>query len=165
MASDFSFDIVSKVEMAEVVNAVNQSKKEMETRFDFRGSKSSVSLDEKAGELTVLGDDEMKLKNVVDILESKLVKRGVALKALEHGKPEDAAGGMVRQTIKLKQGIPQDKAKKITSAIRDAKLKVKTEIRGEEIRVTGPKKDDLQAVITLLRGKDFDMELQFINYR
>ncbi len=163
--ADFSFDIVSKVNMAEVVNAINQSTKEMETRFDFRGSKSSIALDEKKGEVTVIGDDEMKLKNVIDILQGKLVKRGVSLKALEYGKMEDAAGGTVRQVITLKQGIAQEKAKQITGAIRDAKLKVKAEIRGDEIRVSGAKKDDLQAVIQLLRGKDFDLELQFINYR
>ena len=163
--ADFSFDVVSKVNMAEVVNAVNQTTKEMETRFDFRGSASSVSLDEKKGEITVIGDDEMKLKNVIDILETKLVKRGVGLKALEYGRMEDAAGGNVRQVVTLKQGIPQDKAKQMTATIRDAKLKVKAEIRGDEIRVSGAKKDDLQAVIQLLRAKDFGMELQFVNYR
>lgn len=163
--ADFSFDVVSKVNMAEVVNAVNQATKEMETRFDFKGSKSSITLDEKKGEVTLIGDDEMKLKNVIDILETKLVKRGVALKALDYGKVDDAAGATVRQVITLKQGIPQEKAKLITAAIRDAKLKVKAEIRGEEIRVSGAKKDDLQSVITLLRGKDFDLELQFSNYR
>lgn len=163
--ADFSFDVVSKVNMAEVVNAVNQATKEMETRFDFRGSKSSISLDEKKGELTLIGDDEMKLQNVTDILQTKLVKRGIGLKSLDYGKVEDAAGGTLRQVITLKQGIPQDKAKQITAAIRDAKLKVKAEIRGEEIRVSGAKKDDLQSVITLLKGKDFDLELQFANYR
>lgn len=163
--ADFSFDVVSKVNMAEVVNAVNQSTKEMETRFDFRGSKASITLDEKEGTLTVIGDDDMKLKNVIDILQTKLVKRGVALKALEFGKVEDAAGGTLRQVITLKQGIAQDKAKQITQAIRDSKIKVKAEIRGDEIRVSGAKKDDLQAAIALLRGKDFGLELQFANYR
>jgi len=163
--ADFSFDIVSKVNMPEVVNAVNQATKEMETRFDFRGSKSSITLDEKKGEIVLIGDDEMKLQNVIDILQNKLVKRGVALKALDYGKAADAAGGTLRQVITLKQGIPQEKAKQITGAIRDAKLKVKAEIRGEEIRVSGAKKDDLQAAIQLLRGKDFDLELQFVNYR
>lgn len=163
--ADFSFDVVSKVNMAEVVNAVNQTTKEMETRFDFRGSASSVSLDEKKGEITVIGDDEMKLKNVIDILQTKLVKRGVGLKALEYGRVEDAAGGTLRQVITLRQGIPQEKAKQMTAAIRDTKLKVKAEIRGDEIRVSGPKKDDLQAVIQLLKSKDFGLELQFVNYR
>jgi uncharacterized protein YajQ (UPF0234 family) len=163
--ADFSFDVVSKVNMAEVVNAVNQTTKEMETRFDFRGSASSVSLDEKKGEITVIGDDEMKLKNVIDILQTKLVKRGVGLKALEYGRVEDAAGGNLRQVITLRQGIPQEKAKQMTAAIRESKLKVKAEIRGDEIRVSGPKKDDLQAVIQLLKSKDFGLELQFVNYR
>lgn len=163
--ADFSFDVVSKVNMAEAVNAVNQSTKEMETRFDFRGSKSSLSLDEKKGEITVIGDDDMKLKNVIDILQTKLIKRGIGLKALEYGKIEDAAGGTLRQVVTLKQGIPQEKAKQITAAIRDSKLKVKAEIRGDEIRVSGAKKDDLQAAIQLLKSKDFDLELQFANFR
>jgi cyclic-di-GMP-binding protein len=165
VASDSSFDVVSKVDVAEVVNAVNQATKEMESRFDFKGSKSSINLDEKKGELTIVGDDEMKLKNVIDILQTKLVKRGIALRALDYGKVEDAAGGTVKQVITLKQGIAQDKAKAISQAIRDAKLKVKAEIRGEELRVSAPKKDDLQAVIQLLRSKDFGIELQFTNYR
>lgn len=163
--ADFSFDVVSKVDMAEVVNAVNQATKEMETRFDFRGSKSSIALDEKKGEITLVGDDEMKLRNVVDILEGKLIKRNVSIKALDYGKPEDAAGGTLKQVVKLKQGIPQDKAKKISADIRDSKLKVKAEIRGDELRVSGAKKDDLQAVIQFLRGKDYGMDLQFSNYR
>ena len=165
MASDSSFDVVSKVDIAEVVNAVNQATKEMESRFDFKGSKSSINLDEKKGELTIVGDDEMKLKNVIDILQTKLIKRGIALRALDYGKVEDAAGGTLKQVITLKQGIAQDKAKAISQAIRDSKLKVKAEIRGEELRVSAPKKDDLQAVIQLLRSKDFGIELQFANYR
>ncbi|HYF91872.1 MAG TPA: YajQ family cyclic di-GMP-binding protein [Symbiobacteriaceae bacterium] len=165
MATDSSFDVVSKVNMAEVVNAVNQSTKEMETRFDFKGSKSSIALDEKEGKVTLIGDDEMKLKNVIDILQTKLIKRGIALRALEYGKVEEAAGGTLRQIVTLKQGIAQEKAKAITQAIRDTKLKVKAEIRGDEVRVTGAKKDDLQAVIQMLRAKDFGIELQFINYR
>jgi uncharacterized protein YajQ (UPF0234 family) len=163
--ADFSFDVVSKVEMPEVVNAVNQATKEMETRFDFRGTKSSIALDEKKGEITLVGDDELKLRNVVDILESKLIKRGVSIKALDYGKVDDAAGSTLRQVVKLQQGLPQDKARQITAAIKDAKLKVKTEIRGDEIRVAGAKKDDLQAVINLLRSQDFGLDLQFSNYR
>ncbi|MDF2628496.1 MAG: hypothetical protein K0R39_2327 [Symbiobacteriaceae bacterium] len=165
MASDSSFDVVSKVDIAEVVNAVNQATKEMESRFDFKGSKSSISLDEKKGELTLVGDDDMKLKNVIDILQTKLIKRGIAIRALDYGKVEDAAGGTLKQVITLKQGIAQDKAKQISQAIRDSKLKVKAEIRGEELRVSAAKKDDLQAVIQLLRSKDFGIELQFTNYR
>jgi uncharacterized protein YajQ (UPF0234 family) len=163
--ADFSFDVVSKVEMAEVVNAVKQAQKEMESRFDFRGSKSSISLDEKKGELTLIGDDDMKLRNVSDILVTKLSKRNVAPKALEFGKVEGAANGTLRQVVTFTQGLAQDKAKLVTQAIRDAKLKVKTEIRGDEVRVSGAKKDDLQEVMSLLRGEDFGIALQFINYR
>ncbi len=163
--ADYSFDVVSKVNMAEVVNAVDQTQREMKTRYDFRGSKSTVDLDEKKGQITILADDEMKLRAVLDILQTRLVRRGVGLRALEYGRVEDAAGGMLRQVITLRQGIPQDKAKQMTAAIRAAKLKVKAEIRGDEIRVSGPKKDDLQAVIQLLRSQDFGLELQFVNYR
>lgn len=163
--ADYSFDVVSKVNTAEVVNAVDQTQREMKTRYDFRGSKSTVDLDEKKGQITILADDEMKLRAVLDILQTRLVRRGVGLRALEYGRVEDAAGGMLRQVITLRQGIPQDKAKQMTAAIRAAKLKVKAEIRGDEIRVSGPKKDDLQAVIQLLRSQDFGLELQFVNYR
>jgi len=163
--ADFSFDVVSKVEMAEVVNAVNQAVKEIQTRFDFRGSKASITLDEKKGEVTLIADDDMKLGNLTDILQTKLVKRGVSLKALDYSKAEEAAGGTIRQIVTLKQGIAQEKAKQMSAAIRDTKLKVKAEIRGDELRVTGAKKDDLQAVMQLLRGHDYGLELQFINYR
>lgn len=166
MASkDSSFDIVSRVDMAEVVNAVHQAQKEMEQRFDFRGSKSSIELDEKKSEITLISDDEFKLKNVAEIVEGKLAKRGVPLKNLGYGKVEPALAGTVRQVVSLKTGIPQDKAKEITKLIRDAKIKVSAQIQGDEIRVSGPKKDDLQAVITLLRNQEFDIELQFVNYR
>lgn len=163
--ADFSFDVVSKVEMAEVVNAVNQAQKEMEARFDFKGSKSSISLDEKKGELTLVGDDDMKLKNVADILLAKLIKRNVSVKSLDYGKVEDASNGTRRQVVTLKQGIAQDKAKQVAQAVRDSKLKVKAEIRGDELRISGAKKDDLQAAIALLREKDFGIALQFSNYR
>lgn len=165
MASESSFDIVSRVNMAEVVNAVHQTMKEIETRFDFKGSKSSVTLDEKAGEITLLADDDLKRRNVDDILRTRLTKRGVPLKALKYGDPQEASGGALRQIITLQQGIPAEKAREITRAIRDSKIKVKAEIQGDQIRVSGPKKDDLQAVIQLLRGKDFGLELQFVNYR
>lgn len=163
--ADFSFDVVSKVNMAEVVNAVDQTRREMKARYDFRGSASTISLDEKKGEITILADDEMKLKAIIDILQTRLVRRGVGLKALDYGRVEDAAGGMLRQVIALRQGIPQEKAKQMTAAIRASKLKVKAEIRGDAIRVSGPKKDDLQAVIRLLKEQDFGLELQFVNYR
>jgi len=163
MASEHSFDIVSKVDLQEVSNAVQQVLKEIGTRFDFKGSKSDISLEKDT--LVVVSDDEYKLKSVLDILQSKLVKRGVPLRNLEYGKPEPAAGGTVRQQIRLKQGIDQENAKKINNLIRDTKLKVKSQIQGDQIRVSGKSKDDLQAVIAALRSADLPLELQFVNYR
>jgi len=163
MASEHSFDIVSKVDLQEVSNAVQQALKEIGTRFDFKGSKSDISLEKDT--LVVVSDDEYKLKSVLDILQSKLVKRGVPLRNLEYGKPEPAAGGTVRQQIRLKQGIDQENAKKINNLIRDTKLKVKSQIQGDQIRVSGKSKDDLQAVIAALRSADLPLELQFVNYR
>lgn len=163
MAKESSFDIVSKVEMPEVVNSVHQAQKEMEQRFDFKNSKSSIALE--GEKIVLISDDEFKLKNVTDILESKLVKRGVSLRALEYGKIQSAAGDTVRQELSLVQGISQDKAKQINKVIKDSKIKVTSSIQGDQIRVVGKNKDDLQAVINLLRKEDFGLELQFINYR
>ena len=163
MAKDSSFDIVSKVDMPEVDNAVQQAQKELANRFDFKNSKSSIKLE--ADKIVLISDDEFKLTNVVDILESKLVKRGVSLRALEYGKSQSAAGDTVRQEVKLIQGIAQEKSKLINKVLKDNKIKVVSSIQGDEIRVTGKNKDDLQAVITLLRKEDFGIELQFINYR
>jgi len=163
MASEHSFDIVSRVDLQEVNNAVQQTLKEIGTRFDFKGSQSDIKLEKDV--LVVVSDDEYKLKSVLDILQSRLVKRGVPLRNLEYGKPEPAAGGTVRQQIKLKQGIDQENAKKINNLIRDTKLKVKSQIQGDQIRVSGKSKDDLQAVIAALRSADLPLELQFVNYR
>ena len=163
MASEHSFDIVSRVDMQEVNNAVQQTLKEIGTRFDFKGSKSDIRLEKDV--LVVVSDDEHKLKSVLDILQSRLVKRGVPLRNLEYGKPEPAAGGTVRQQIRLKQGIDQENAKKINNLIRDTKLKVKSQIQGDQIRVSGKSKDDLQAVIAALRSADLPLELRFVNYR
>lgn len=163
MASEYSFDIVSKVDLQEVNNAVTQAVKEIETRFDFKGSKSSIKLEGET--LVVASDDEYKLKSVVDILQSKLIKRGVPILNLDYGKVEPAAGQTVRQQIKLKQGIDQEHAKKINVLIRDSKLKVKSQIQGDQLRVTGKSKDDLQAVMKLLREGDIPLDLQFVNYR
>lgn len=159
-----SFDIVSKTDTQEVDNAVNQAIKEMQQRYDFKGSKSELKW-EKKEEITILADDDTKLNSVTDILQTKLVKRGVSLKSLEYGKVEDASGGMKRQVIKILQGIPSDKAKEITKLIKDKKLKVQTQMMDEQIRVTGKKIDDLQEVIQTLKGVDFDLPLQFINMR
>ncbi|MBW7473228.1 YajQ family cyclic di-GMP-binding protein [Paenibacillus oenotherae] len=163
MSSESSFDIVSKVDMQELVNAITQAEKEIETRFDFKGSKSSIKLENDV--LVVVSDDEYKLKNVIDILQSKMIKRGVPIKNLEYGKIEGASAATVRQRITLKQGIEQDISKKINILIRDSKLKVKSQIQGDQIRITGKSRDDLQAVMALLRGADLQIELQFTNYR
>ncbi len=163
MAAENSFDIVSKIEMTEVTNAVTQTTKEISQRFDFKGSKSEIT-QEKDG-LVVLSDDEYKLKSVIDILQGKLVKRGVPIKNLTYGKVEPAQGGTVRQRITLQQGIPSDKAKEIVKAIKDAKLKVQAAIQADQVRVSGKSRDELQSVIALLKGKDFGIELQFSNYR
>lgn len=158
-----SFDIVSKVNLQEVKNAVDQSLKEIQQRFDFKGSKSAITLEE--AEISVVSDDEFKLKSVLDILQSKLVKRGVSLKSLVYGTAQDALGGTKSQKITLQQGIAQEKAKEITRLIRDSRLKVQTQIQGDQIRISGKNKDDLQSAIALLREKDFDLPLEFTNYR
>jgi len=159
-----SFDIVSKVNLQEVDNAVNQAKKEMQQRYDFKGSKSEIKW-EKKEEMTVLADDDGKLTSVTDILQNKLVKRGVSLKALDYGEVEDASGGMKRQVIKLRMGIPTDKAKQIVKKIKDSKLKVQGQIQDDQVRVSGKKIDDLQAVIQMLKGENLDIDLQFENMR
>jgi len=165
MAQEFSFDIVSVLNMQEVDNAVNQTMKEILQRFDFRGSKSQIILDKDKKIVTLISDDESKLKSVVDILQTKLVKRGISLKALVYGKVEPALGSMVRQVVTLQQGISQEKAKDITKLIRDTGLKLRTQIQGDEIRVFSKSKDDLQTTIGMLREKDFGVPLQFANYR
>lgn len=163
MSKDSSFDIVSKVDMQEVTNAIHQAQREIQQRFDFKNSKSSIELqDEK---IILISDDDFKLRNVVDILEGKLVKRGVSLKALEYGKVQPAAGDTVRQEVSLIQGISQEKGKAINKVIKDSKLKVTSSIQGDQIRVTSKSKDALQDVIALLRKEDFGIELQFVNYR
>ncbi|OXS59743.1 YajQ family cyclic di-GMP-binding protein [Cohnella sp. CIP 111063] len=163
MASEYSFDVVSKVDMQEMNNAVQQALKEIETRFDFKGSKSDIKLEDV--QLTVLSDSDFKLQSVVDILQSKMIKRGVPILNLDYGKIEPASGGTVRQVIKLRQGIDQENAKKINVLIRDSKLKVKSQIQGDQLRVTGKSKDDLQSVMSLLKGAGLPLELQFTNYR
>ncbi len=163
MAQEFSFDIVSKTEMQEVANAVQQAQKELAQRFDFKGSKSSIEL--AAEELVLVSDDEGKLLSVKDIIETKLVKRKVSLKALEYGKIEPAAGGTVRQRAKIVQGIETEKAKAIVKTIKDAKVKVQASIQSDQVRVTGRSKDDLQRAMSLVRENDYGIPLQFTNYR
>ncbi|WP_217557453.1 YajQ family cyclic di-GMP-binding protein [Paenibacillus sp. GbtcB18] len=163
MSSESSFDIVSKLDMQELNNAITQAKREIETRFDFKGSKSEITLEKE--ELVLHSDDDFKLQNVIDILHAKMAKRGIALKNLEYGKIESASLGTVRQRVKLKQGIEADIAKKINIMIRDSKLKVKSQIQGDSIRVTGKSRDDLQKVIQMLKGADLPIDLQFDNFR
>jgi uncharacterized protein YajQ (UPF0234 family) len=166
MAQESSFDVVSKPDLQEVDNAVNQAVKELATRWDFRGSKSSLSFDKAKKEFTLLADDEGKLEALTDILQSKLIKRGVSIKALDYQKAEPSTGGTLRQAIKLVEGIPQEKAKKIVALIKDSKAKVQASIQGDQVRVTGKSKDDLQGVIALLRGaQDLGVDLNFTNYK
>jgi uncharacterized protein YajQ (UPF0234 family) len=165
VAQEFSFDVVSKVDLQEVSNAVQQASKEIGTRFDFRASASKIEWNEKELTLTLTSDDAHKLKSVVDILETRLVKRQVAVKSLDFGKIEEAAGATVRQVVKIQQGIPSEKAKAIVKAIKDRKLKVQASIQADQVRVAGRAKDDLQEAIALLRAGDFGLPLQFTNYR
>jgi cyclic-di-GMP-binding protein len=163
LSKESSFDIVSKVELSEVNNAIQTALKEIENRFDFKGSKSSISLEKE--ELVLVSDDDFKLSQVKDILLGKLVKRDVPIKNLDYGKIEPAAGGTVRQRVKLVQGIDKDNAKKINSIIKDTGVKVKTQIQDDQIRVTGKSKDELQQIINAIRKADLPLEVQFINYR
>lgn len=163
MPQDFSFDIVSKTEMQEVANAIQQAQKELAQRFDFKGSKSSIELT--GDEIVLISDDEGKLRSVKDILESKLVKRHVALKAVDYQKLENAQMGTVRQRAKIVQGIETDKAKAIVKTLKDAKLKVQASIQSDQVRVVGRSKDDLQKAIALVKENDFGIPLQFTNYR
>ena len=165
MPQDFSFDVVSKVDLQEVSNAVQQASKEIATRFDFRGSASKIELTEKELQLVLSSDDEHKLKSVVDILETKLVRRGVAVKSLDYGRVEPAAGGTVRQVAKIQQGIPSEKAKEIVKAIKDRKLKVQASIQADQVRVAGRSKDELQSAMAVIKDGDFGLPLQFTNYR
>ncbi|MBI5674209.1 MAG: YajQ family cyclic di-GMP-binding protein [Nitrospirae bacterium] len=165
MADEHSFDIVSKVDLQEVSNAVQQAMKEIGQRFDFRGSKSGIELDQKANEIIITSDDEYKLKSVVDILQGKLIKRQVPLKALSYGKVEPAASSTIRQVVTLQQGIPAEKAKEIVKAIKDTKMKVQPEIQKDQLRVRAKKIDDLQAIMQVLREKDFGVHIDFVNYR
>lgn len=163
MAQEFSFDVVSKTDLQEVSNAVQQAQKELAQRFDFKGSKSEIQLS--GEELVLVSDDETKLRSLKDIVEGRLVKRGVALKALDYGKVEQAALGTVRQKAKIVQGIESEKAKAIVKAIKDAKVKVQASIQADQVRVTGRSKDDLQRAIAIVKGNDFGIPLQFTNYR
>jgi cyclic-di-GMP-binding protein len=161
--AESSFDIVSKVDLQEVRNAIAQAMKEITTRFDLKGTGSEITLG--ADEIVVASSDEYKLKAVRDVLEGRLVKRNVPLKALDWGKPEQALSGTVRQHAKLQQGIPTEKAREIVKLIKGMKRKVQAAIQGDQLRVSGKAKDDLQAVVQMLRGSDLGIDMQFTNYR
>src|SRR4051794_4329991 len=163
MSKDSSFDIVSKVDFSEVTNAITQTMKEIGTRYDFKGSKSEVSLDKE--ELVLVSDDEYKMDQLKDVLFSKLIKRGVPVKNLDYGKIEKASGGTVRQKAKLVQGIDKENAKKINTIIKNSGVKVKTQVQDDQVRVTGKSRDDLQKIISLVREADLSIDVQFINYR
>jgi uncharacterized protein YajQ (UPF0234 family) len=162
---DNTFDIVSKIEIPEVVNAIQQTTKEVLTRYDLKDSKSSIELQEKDNKVVLASSDEFKLKAVKDILETKLVKRKVPLKGLTYGPVIAAAGSSVRQEISLQQGIPIEKAREIVKTIKDSKKKVQASIQGDMVRVSGRDRDVLQEVMALLRGHDFGIDMQFTNYR
>lgn len=164
-AKDFSFDIVSRVDLQEVDNAVNQAKKELATRFDFRGSKSTIDWNRTENKIVLVADDELKLKNLRDILTTRLAIRKVSLKSLEWGTEEKAFDGMVRQEIKLTMGIPGEKAKEIVKEIKQLGLKVQPSIQGDEVRVSSRSKDELQNVIQYLKTRPPSTPLQFINFR
>jgi cyclic-di-GMP-binding protein len=163
MAQQNSFDIVSEVDRAEITNAINQTVKEVRQRFDFKGSTATVALE--ANELILTAEDETKLRNMNDIFQQKLVRRGVPLKALSYGTVDPAGGGTVRQKVQIQQGIPQEKAKEVVRFIKDSKAKVQASIQGDIVRVSGKDRDTLQGVIAELKGKDFGINMQFSNYR
>ncbi len=165
MAQQSSFDIVSEVNLQEVDNAVNQALKEIIQRYDFKDSKTSINFDQKEKKLVVATIDEFHLKSAIDILQSKLIKRGVPVKALTYGTLEPAAGGTVRQAVNLQVGIDKDNARTVIKLIKDTKLKVQAQIMEDQIRVSGKDKDDLQSVMAVLRAASLPIALQFVNYR
>ena len=166
MAKDFSFDIVSRVDLQEVANAVNQAVKEIKTRFDFKGTKSELSFHRDQKQLEILADDDLRLENINELLKTKLAKRGVSIKALKYGTPQKALDGLIRQTADIIQGIPQEEAREIVRQIKSFKSKVQPSIQGDQVRVSSSSKDELQAVIRVLRASPpVGLPLEFTNYR
>jgi len=163
--ANFSFDIVSEVDLQEVDNAVNQAKKELAQRYDFKNSKSSIEYNRSEKKITLIADDDYKLRSLQDILVARLAKRGISHKSLVYKNPEKAFEGTLRQAVEISTGIPKEKSKDLTKVIKDLNLKVQTQVEGEKIKVSSPKKDDLQAVIAHLRTLDFSLPLTFTNYR
>ena len=165
MAATYSFDVTSNIDMPEVDNAVNQARKEIAQRFDFKGSIAAIDLDQKANTLTLTAEDNFKLEAVWDVLQTRLIKRSVPVKNLKRGDVEPAAGSTVRQVITLQQGIPTEAAKDIVKHLKDLKKKVQASIQSDQVRVSSASKDELQAAMQALRAKDFGVALQFGNYR
>ncbi|MCM3720265.1 YajQ family cyclic di-GMP-binding protein [Fictibacillus phosphorivorans] len=165
MAKESSFDIVSQVDLSEVDNAINIATKEITNRYDFKGSKSEITLDKSAEELVLVSDDEYKLEQLKDVMITKLIKRGVPTKNLDYSKIEQASGGTVRQRAKLVTGIDKDNAKKINTLIKNSGLKVKSQVQDDQVRVTAKSRDDLQQIIALVKEADLPIDVQFINYR
>jgi uncharacterized protein YajQ (UPF0234 family) len=163
MAAENSFDIACKIDMQEVSNALDQARREIETRYDLKGTRNEVA--QEKSEIVLTCADDMKLRAVLDIVQSKLHRRGVDLKALTVKDPESAAGGALRQRIELQDGIPVEKAREIVRVVKDSKLKVQAQIQEKQVRVTGKNRDDLQAIIQTIKGKDLGIALQFTNYR
>ncbi|MDQ2865037.1 MAG: YajQ family cyclic di-GMP-binding protein [Candidatus Eremiobacteraeota bacterium] len=163
MASEPSFDVVSNIDRQELDNALNQARKEIENRFDFKNSKTSIEADD--DKITIVSDDEMKMRNVIDILQTKATKRGIDIKAFDIGELEAAFTGTVRRVIVLRSGIPKDKSKALTEKIKALKLKVSAQYQDEQIRVTGKNRDDLQKVIAELKAMNYELPLQFTNFR
>ena len=163
MPQDFSFDVVSRVDPQELDNALNQTRKEIAGRFDFKNTKTAIELTGKT--ITIVSDDELKMKNVIDMFQSKANKRGISLKSFEYGTLEPAAHDTVRQVITIKSGIPKEKSKALIEAVKSKKLKVQDQYQDEQLRVSGKSKDDLQQAQQILRGAESDVPLQFVNYR
>ena len=163
MAAENSFDVACKIDMQEVTNAIDQARRDIATRYDLKGTKNEITPEKM--DIVLTSSDDMKLKAVLDILESKLHRRGIDLKALTINDPEPAGGGLVRQKITLQDGVPMEKAKEIVRLIKDSKIKVQASIQEKQVRVAGKNRDDLQAVIALLKGKDLGIAIQFTNYR
>jgi len=163
LAKDNTFDVVSVVDLQEVDNAINQAIKEINNRFDFKGSKTKITFEN--DQIIIISDDDFKLKNAKDVLETKLVKRGIDLKALKYGKLEEASGNTVRQRADLIQGIDKEKAKVITKALKNSKIKVQCTFQDDQVRISGKNRDDLQAAMQLIKGEDLGMPIQFVNFR
>jgi hypothetical protein len=163
MAAENSFDVACKIDMQEVTNAIDQARRDVATRYDLKGAKNEIEIEKM--DITISSTDDMKVKAVLDILQSKLHRRGIDLKALTINDPVPAGGGLVRQKITLQDGVPMEKAKEIVRLIKDSKIRVQASIQEKQVRVAGKNRDDLQAVIALLKGKDLGIALQFTNYR